>query len=259
MAGASRRMGGNFTARVAVGLLMLCLARPLAAQQCVGDCRGVGQVGIVDLVLAVNILLGIATPDECPALGSPPIGISRLVLAVNNALCACHACPTPRSTSTRTPTPTPTATTGDMLSMWREDNFNLGTSTCPAQVTQGIRDRLGGASATYTVRQHGMELTFEDGMGGSDTGTIDPDGTAHVTETATQQEGACVVTIQLELAVNLHMSPSTATYDTNVSTRSCPNNFQCTLQLTSRWTKISEPRRSRGSLREALLSAVASP
>jgi hypothetical protein len=252
-------VGDVFIAGVAIGLLVLCLARPLSAQQCVGDCRGIGQVDVVDLVLAVNILLGIAAPDQCPALGSPPIGISRLVLAVNNALCACHACPTPRSTSTRTPTPTPTATTGDMVSMWREDNFNLDASTCPEQVTQGIRDRLGGASATYSVRQHGMELTFEDGMGGSDTGTIDPDGTAHVTETATQQEGSCVVTIQLELAVNLRMSPSTATYDTSVSTRSCPNNFQCTLQLTSRWTKISGAFRSRVSLREALLSAVANP
>ena len=60
--------------------------------------------------------------------------------------------------------------------MWREDNFNLSSSNCPAQVTQNIRYQLAGASATYTVRQHGMDLMFEDGMGGSDTGTIDPDG-----------------------------------------------------------------------------------
>jgi hypothetical protein len=252
-------VGDVFIAGVAIGLLVLCLARPLSAQQCVGDCRGVGQVGVVDLVLAVNILLGIAAPEQCSALGAPPIGISRLVLAVNNALCACQACPTPRSTSTRTPTPTPTATTGDTVTMWREDNFNLSSSNCPAQVTQNIRNQLAGASATYTVRQRGMDLMFEDGMGGSDTGTIDPDGTAHVTETGSQQQGACVVTVQLDLTVNLRMSPTTATYAASASTRSCPTNFDCSLQLTSRWTNISGMRRSRTSLREALLSAIASP
>src|SRR5262245_22333721 len=109
MVGTSRGRGGTFVARLAAGLLVLCLARPLSAQPCVGDCRGIGQVGIADLVLAVNIVLGLVAPSECSALGPAPIGISHLVTAVNNALCACQACPTRRPTPPRTPTPTPTA------------------------------------------------------------------------------------------------------------------------------------------------------
>jgi hypothetical protein len=46
---------------------LACLVRPLAAQTCVGDCTGVGMVGIGDLVLAVNVALGLASADQCPA------------------------------------------------------------------------------------------------------------------------------------------------------------------------------------------------
>src|SRR5262245_62106618 len=107
MVGTSRGRGGTFVARPAAGLLVLCLARALSAQPCVGDWRGIGQVGIADLVLAVNILLGLVAPSECSALGPGPPGIAQLVTAVNNALCACRACPTRRPTRTITASPTP--------------------------------------------------------------------------------------------------------------------------------------------------------
>ena len=83
---------------------LVCAARPLAAQTCVGDCTGVGMVGISDLILAVNIALGLASADQCTALGQPPIGISQLIASVNNALCGCQPCPTPPPAPTATPT-----------------------------------------------------------------------------------------------------------------------------------------------------------
>src|SRR5215472_10570083 len=122
---------------------LLCVAHPLAAQTCVGDCTGIGMVGISDLILAVNIALGLASADQCMALGLPPIRISQLIASVNNALCGCEACPTPPPvppTSTPSPTysPTPTAsrTPGPIISTWHEDTFKIPSSSCPSQITK---------------------------------------------------------------------------------------------------------------------------
>ncbi len=59
---------------------------------CVGDCRNVGEVGIADLILCVNIALGERSVAVCPACdpsGDGMVGVNELILAVNNALNGC--------------------------------------------------------------------------------------------------------------------------------------------------------------------------
>ena len=79
---------------------------------CPGDCGGVGQVAISDLITAVNILLGSAELSSCPAAdadGSGTVTVSDLVKAVLSALNGCSS-PTPSPIPTATPTEGPTPT-----------------------------------------------------------------------------------------------------------------------------------------------------
>src|SRR4026209_2585929 len=85
-----------------VALVALGGPAQIAAQVCTGDCDGRGTVGVTDLILAVNISLGRASLEQCPALGTAPIGITALISSVGSALCDCRPCPPPLPS--RTPT-----------------------------------------------------------------------------------------------------------------------------------------------------------
>jgi hypothetical protein len=96
-----------------VQLAVVCLAfcvvpAPAQTPACVGDCDDDGTVTVDEVILMVNIALGEASIDECPAGDGNDDGritIDDLVTAVNNALNGCGpATPTP----TFAPTPVPT-------------------------------------------------------------------------------------------------------------------------------------------------------
>jgi hypothetical protein len=100
-----------------LGLLLVVLAvRPTrAAGQCLGDCDGSGAVSVGELVIGVNIALGLAALASCPDFDSNHdgmVGIDELLGAVGNALTGCPvADPTttpPLLTPTAPPPPTPT-------------------------------------------------------------------------------------------------------------------------------------------------------
>src|SRR6185369_9805464 len=102
----------------AVALLGMVAVSRTEAQTCVGDCGGTGMVRINDLVLGVNISLGLQPVSACPAFQNDEgnVDIAQLVRAVNNALRGCTpsgptATPTASETTTP-PTQTPTATPG---------------------------------------------------------------------------------------------------------------------------------------------------
>lgn len=61
------------------------------APLCIGDCGADGAVTVNDLVQAVNIALGRAALQMCPAAtrGGPTVAITDLVAGVNNALRGC--------------------------------------------------------------------------------------------------------------------------------------------------------------------------
>ena len=59
---------------------------------CVGDCNDDGQVTVDDLLIMVNIALGLAPFAECPAgdsSGDDMITIEDILIAVSNALNGC--------------------------------------------------------------------------------------------------------------------------------------------------------------------------
>ncbi|MEO8602145.1 MAG: hypothetical protein ABI629_06185 [bacterium] len=58
---------------------------------CPGDCDGDGEVSINELILAINILLGVAPPEACPGLMCPSgtVDISCIIGGVNAAIAGC--------------------------------------------------------------------------------------------------------------------------------------------------------------------------
>ena len=59
---------------------------------CYGDCNRNGAVAINELILAVNIALGLATTEKCPLADDNDdgaVGINELVRAVGRALYGC--------------------------------------------------------------------------------------------------------------------------------------------------------------------------
>ena len=70
----------------------LVAARPCAAQTCVGDCDGDGTVSIAELITGVNMALGNAPVDDCPAfdaLADRQVTINELIEGVANASRGC--------------------------------------------------------------------------------------------------------------------------------------------------------------------------
>ncbi len=226
------------------------------AQQCVGDCGGNGVVAINDLILAVNIVLGQASLDECPALGVGPVGIAELIASVGNALCECRPCPeppTPGATETRQPTasasPTPTftalpsatPTATQLTSRWHEDQLKIPSSTCPGRIVSQLRQNLAGVAADYRVYERGAESEIEDLSSGQRLpASIGNDGVLSFDLASTDSEGACTVTLTLQVRVNLRRSPVTATYSGGFRTMSCPNQVNCSLKVSSRWERQAE-------------------
>src|SRR5262245_64401568 len=109
----------------ALALVVLLAASTVHAQAvCVGDCDGDGMVEINELVLGVNISLGLAQVSQCEAfdcLNNGMVGISCLVLGVNNSLLGCNR-------ATRTPTPTGGAPTRTPSGGGTERVFTIGSN-----------------------------------------------------------------------------------------------------------------------------------
>lgn len=102
-------------------LLASLLAPPLAhAQACVGDCNEDRSVTVDEVLVGVNIALGIRDLSECGAFdsdGSGGVTVDELIAALNVALTGCsdgEPTPTPTQspmpTATQIPTRTATAT-----------------------------------------------------------------------------------------------------------------------------------------------------
>ncbi len=65
---------------------------PGSASSCTGDCNGEGMVAINELILGVNINLGMRPVSDCPAFdedGGGSVAISELIRGVRNSLEGC--------------------------------------------------------------------------------------------------------------------------------------------------------------------------
>jgi hypothetical protein len=240
-----RRQATRFAIPMLIAIMMVRRG-PAIAQSCVGDCNGDGAVQIDELIVGVNIALNLLDISECPSLddGHGTVTVDRLIAAVNSALCGCGVCPTPAPGS---PTPTPTGpsltpsvtpTSGALVSMWTVDNHTSRPRTVwgiDDAVVAGLRAK----GSKFTVRQSGEQVEVEDDHGNVVDGTADPDGTIHVQTTLSGSIGPCDYHVDVDASANLSNSPTTATYDGAVKLSGfCLGLSDCSLQITSRWTRV---------------------
>jgi hypothetical protein len=236
-AGTASRVSSALRHHFVAAALMAAIAlqtHAAAAQTCVGDCNGDGEVSIDELILAVNIALGAAPLSECPNLddGQGMVGVDRLITAVNGALCNCQDCgaPTPTPTGEATPTSTPAVST------WHVDNYEIGDSDCNGLIERAV---LNGFESDYTVTEFSDgRVEIDDGHGGVFDGTADADGTVHVTTTLRDSIVTCDYRVDVDASANLSQSPTTATYDASVNLSGfCVGLSDCSMRITSRWTR----------------------
>jgi hypothetical protein len=109
-------------------IVVLLALRPVAAQTCVGDCKGEGKVDITDLIIGVNIALGSESVTACKAFANADgqVNIAQLIQGVNNALNGCGRPITPSVTATA-----PSATTATPTSTLTSPPANSATATPP--------------------------------------------------------------------------------------------------------------------------------
>jgi hypothetical protein len=108
---------------IAVAVVVGLVVPPAAASTCVGDCKADGAVDIGDLIIGVNIALGLQSVADCEAFANlnGRVDVAQLIQGVNNALNGCPTPPTPSVTveasTTLTPTVTPTGTTANTATL----------------------------------------------------------------------------------------------------------------------------------------------
>ena len=235
---------------------------PAAAQTCVGDCDNSGAVAVSELILGVDILLGLQNVSACPGLadGSGSVTVSRLIIAVNNALCGCGngsgcavAPPVP-STPTATgpptePTPTPTGPVTEStatpttevasVSTWMVDDYNVASSNCFSLLQDAVEGSLRAVGSRFTVRESGNRAEIDYGDNNVIVGSVDPDGTVHAQESSNESAGPCDYNIAVSASANLSNSPTTATYNANVNLSGfCLGLSDCKMKITSQWTRV---------------------
>jgi uncharacterized membrane protein len=68
-----------------------CVASSIGYAQCVGDCNGDSTVDITDLIIGVDIALGVADVGTCEAFADShgKVDVAQLIQGVNNALNGC--------------------------------------------------------------------------------------------------------------------------------------------------------------------------
>ena len=95
---------------MAIAVIVSLGVRPAAASTCVGDCQATCSVGIADLILGVNIALGLLPVADCGAFANADdrVDIVQLIRGVNSALNGCPCPPLPAPTASAIDTPTPT-------------------------------------------------------------------------------------------------------------------------------------------------------
>jgi len=203
---------------LAVGLAAgLPPRRAHAAAICVGDCDGNGEVTVNEIVVLVNIVLGVGAPSACPD-GIPPgvdVDVTLVIQAVANDLTNCPSQPTVTATATATVRPTPINTpmggcsSANPLNVAGTYNFSVGgidSSTCPSELTDAIEEQLTQIQpGTETVTQQGAVVALESDLSGcvDDQGNVTA---AFEPESATQN--GCTVTITGSLTVHLKNNPS---------------------------------------------------
>jgi len=220
-------------------VVFLSAAGPVHAA-CVGDCDENGRVTVEELVTAVNIALGNATVDACPAIdadNSKRATIDELVTAVNNALNGCAVRPTP------TPTPTPP---GPTVTPIGNATPTPSTTASPGIAFQPMTGPRGesvvikgpGLAGTTGVTFNGSAASFTIGAGDSVTATVPQSattGSIRVTTAHGTISSNAVFVVLVPSTFTLTLGPNAASVIQGQST-----SYTVTLQSANGFTQLAD-------------------
>lgn len=182
--------GKGFRVSIAIaGFTVAALlgGRAPASAQCVGDCDGVNHVTISNLIVGVNIALGLQRVDVCPAFANDmgKVDIAQLIQGVNNALKGCPvpvATPTATDTATEAPTATATDTPVEATATATPVEATATATDTPPEATATATDTPVEATATATDTPPEATATATSTMPATATITNTPAPTATATE-----------------------------------------------------------------------------
>lgn len=137
------------------------------ARTCTGDVNGDGRISVSELLLGVNVALGLLSLDDAPAFdddASGTISVSELIAAVGFALRGCP--PTPTQTSAQvipTETPSPGAHSG--LIVVDQERIPDASGSTPHAAHLHLSDRLyvansNGGVVAYNIAPDGLSLEY---------------------------------------------------------------------------------------------------
>ncbi len=158
----SRVVSGKAVLAIVIGLVVP--PRTSLGQMCIGDCDGLGVVGVAQVVVMVNIALRTGDPSGCPngdANTDGVITVDEILIAVRNALAGC---------------PKP-----DVSGAWLEDQFHLTSSTCAPPLTQAEATAFGNLPPCLTLISVPApgDVSGVDCNGIEVTGQAEPTGVVH--------------------------------------------------------------------------------
>jgi hypothetical protein len=219
-------------------------------------------VSVAEVITGVGASLGDLPLSQCPALDANQDGelrIDELVTAVNAALVGCPSTPTPLASATATasptitdtPSPTPTPSPTDsptatptvpmVVGLWREDPLTVTGSTCPTVLTESFAaDLASRPPCDQTVESTGeLTITLQDCTGTRVDGTLDRDGTIHVTyPTGTDDVDGCIVALTVSAAIPAAADPTAATYTFAAAFSGTCALDDCAIQAQGAWTRL---------------------
>ncbi len=215
------------------------------------DANADGRVTTDELVQAVRIaLLGCPfrtppptrtkTSTRTPTATHPPTS-TPTVTPTATATPTASVTPTASQTTTATASSTPTTGMLNVSGPWLEEDPELVSSTCSAQINNAIREALATLPPCLDmVSQEGSRVTVVDCNGVSADGEIDQEGLLQLTlpvESTTQM--GCTVTVRAEATADMSRSPTTLREAATASFSGTCRMPSCMLVIDARWTKQS--------------------
>jgi hypothetical protein len=145
--------------------------------------------------------------------------------------------PTPTATPSASPTPTPTPSPG-VAGGWIEDDFRITLSNCARQITDQIESEVAPLfPCENRLTLEGSRITAVDCMGATAEGEIDSSNVARFSNTQSESQSGCTVTLGLESTIDLSRSPTTARYELDVDLRGQCAFSDCRMVIETTWTR----------------------
>lgn len=206
--------------------LAVLLIAPATQAQCVGDCRGDGEVTIDELLIMVNIALestALAACEPGDASGDGTITVNEIIAAVNKALAGCLP---------------------EVSGSWQQDQVRVDSSTCAPNITAIVQESVaaGEFNCTYQLEQSGTHVSITATCPDETdvfAGSVDASGLLTVTTSEQDTMDGCAIGLTQTTSGTVTTSPTVGTHNMDFHFSPDCGFANCTIVVRARWTRLS--------------------